>query len=118
MQDLTILLEKLSEKLGTTVDQLMEVLMDQVGVQIHICTMWQTAWLILGILCVASIIFLFIRAIISNFFDIEDAYVFCIIPIILLVVSVIGWFVCYSELLTLEQNPKYWVIKKIFGAIN
>ena len=115
MENMTKLLEQLAAQLGTTVEYLWGVLLQQVSVEIILCNMWMSIWMWGGIVMIAVAIG---GLILAYKFDEEImgvwAFVFLIFAII---VSPLGYYVNYSEWLTLTQNPEYWALREILNTL-
>ena len=116
MEQLMPFLQELAASLGTTADQLWDVLLKQVSVEITLCQLWMSIFFWAGIvIAVLSAIFFFF----SIKGDEEDMAFFSGGVFILnLVVAITGYYINYSKLLTLRNNPEYWALKEILNAIN
>ena len=110
MEQLTPMLQELAVKFGTTVEHLWGVLVKQVAVEVTLCKLWMAIWLWGGIalivISVALVVSVFIR-------DMEDdtavniIFTAVLIFIFTIVISGIGYYSNYSDLLTLTTNPEY-----------
>ena len=115
MENMTKLLEQLASQLGTTVEYLWGVLLQQVNVEIILCNMWMGIWMWGGIIIIAISI---IGLIISFKTDEEMLVVWSFVFIILAVFfGTIGYYENYSEWLTLTNNPEYWALQEILTSI-
>ena len=107
------LLEQFAQTLGTTVDKLLEVLMQQVQIEISIATMWVT---ICGII-IAFLITVDIIIGIQNENDAEDwLWSSLIVGAIALVPGIV---IVYNiqKLIILNGNPEYWVFKELLALV-
>jgi hypothetical protein len=115
MEQLTPLLEKLASQLGTTVEHLWNVLLLQTKVEIMLCNLWMGIWLWGGIGIVVLAIIMLIYALKA---DKEGIGTFAIGVIIFTIIIVgIGYYVNYSDWITLTQNPQYWALKEVLSAL-
>jgi len=112
MKELTPLLEKLAEKLGTTVEKLWDVLLNQVQVQIGICEIWMNVAIFLfgGL----ALIF-FVLGIFGLMWRWEGEGIFFSFlgSFIMTALSGVIYGVNYTTLLTLKLNPEYWALQEI-----
>jgi len=115
MEQLTPLLEKLASQLGTTVEQLWKVLLQQTQVEILLCNLWMGIWLWGGISLIVIAIIIFIISAIKDF-DAAAAWgVFIFFATI--IIAGIGYYVNYSEWVTLTTNPEYWALKEVLSVL-
>ena len=116
MEELTPLLEELAKKLGTTVEQLWEVILNQVQVQIKICELLQgVAIFVFGGIelsfCVLGIIGL-IRQ-----WDWQGVSFSFACTIAFTVIGGIIYVYQYAKILTLKLNPEYWAVQQILNSL-
>lgn len=115
MEEMTKFLEQLATKLGTTAEQLWNVLLQQVNIEIVLCNMWMNILLWGGIgLVVLAVILLFVSA--NRGWDGAAAFAIIIILATIMIAG-IGYYVNYSSWLTLTTNPEYWALKEILKVI-
>lgn len=116
MEQLTLLLEKLADKLGTTVEHLWGVLLQQVNIEIILCNLWINIWMWGGVGVTLILIVIIIMMVKS---DNSELVPFPIMAILTFgSIAVLGVYTNYSKLLTLENNPEYWVLEQVLRAIN
>jgi dolichyl-phosphate-mannose--protein O-mannosyl transferase len=115
MEQITPLLEKLANQLGTTIEHLWSVLLKQVNVEIVLCGLWQNIFLWGGIIIVAICV-VWIIIMVMNEADEGYALVFVLL-ISVIIIAGCGYYSNYSDLITLKNNPEYWALKEILGAI-
>ena len=115
MEQLTPLLEKLANKLGTTTEHLWKVLLQQVNVEMVLRQLWMSIWLWGGIGLIALAIIMIIMII---KYDGEEIIA---LPFLIIVVAIvsgsIGYYINYSKLLTLQNNPEYWALHEVLSVI-
>ena len=111
MKELTPLLEELAKKLGTTVEQLWGVLLNQVQVEIQICEIWMgVALFFFGGFALVFFV-LFIIGLIMVF---DDGLGACLsMAGIFGVIGAFMYYKNYVSLLTLNNNPEYWALQEI-----
>jgi len=118
MEQLAPLLEKLAEKLGTTVEHLWQVLINQAQVQLQINELWMTfqfwAMIALGVF--------FLLALVGIIFsdDYEEKGIFGWLSFAIFVVAAIFaacYFGNYTENITLTTNPEYWALKEVLSQL-
>lgn len=115
MEQLTNLLAQLAEKLGTTVEHLYQVMMAQTAIEAQLCNLWMGIWLWGGVIVLVGSIVLMVLMV---SFDGEEAVGFPAFTFITtLIIAPIGYYTMYSELLTLTQNPEFWVIQEILNKL-
>ena len=115
MEQLTPLLKELAEKLGTTVEHLWKVLLQQTQVEIALCNLWMGIWLWggIGLIVLAIIIIIFVVK-----SDEDEIGAFGVVIIIfIIIIAGIGYYVNHSELLTLTKNPEYWALKEVLRTL-
>ena len=115
MEQLTTLLEKLAEKLGTTAEYLWEVLVKQAEIQANFEYYGWIISLVIGIVFFLLTVIAFIGGINSDSYDGE---MFWVTGWVSLVVVVIMAFVARAYLLgyyTCISNPEYWALKELFN---
>ena len=119
MKELTVLLESLAEKLGTTTEYLWGVLINQAQIQVFI-----------------NLVILLFMAVLTFFFYkyckwlYKDFKKICqddmeILPILLVAIFGIGFLVSLGigifelipEMITAFYNPEYWALQEILKAI-
>ena len=115
MEQLRPLLEKLAEQLGTTVEQLWRVLLQQTQIEIVLCNLWMgiCLWGGIGIIVLAIIMIIFA---VKTEEDGMGLFAFVVI-ILTIIIAGIGYYNNYSELLTLTKNPEYWALKEVLSAL-
>ena len=118
MENLTILLEKLAEKFGTTTESLWVVMVKQASVEI---------WVILISLVLSGILIFvwskYLKYYLKNKDDMScDKDIFNYILCIVSGIAVVIWFLISFGYLfylpTLIFNPEYWALDKILSVIN
>ena len=112
MKELTPLLEELAKKLGTTVEQLWWVLLNQVQVLVQICEIWQNVALFLfgGVAlfcCVLGVIGLIRR------WDEMGIFLSFLGTAFWGIIGGCIYASNYAQLITLKLNPEYWALKEI-----
>lgn len=118
MNELTPLLEKLSEKLGTTTEYLWIVLIKQAHIQvIYYCIEFAIMGLSLFIFYKIGKYWL------KNWNDLEDKYEFAmgvgLICIgILSFIFLVAFMIDLNSLVSALFNPEYWALKQILNVIN
>lgn len=115
MEQLTPLLKQLADKLGTTIEHLWKVLLQQVNVEIILCNLWMGIWLWggMGVIILAIIMLAFAMKT-----DEDGMGAFAIVVIIsVVIIAGFGYYVNYSERLTLTTNPEYWALKEILSQL-
>jgi len=110
MKELTPLLEKLADKLGTTVEHLWSVLLQQAQIDAQIWQMWMVVWMcVFGGLAVISIFLAFIGS--REKWELWG--VWFIVTGLSFVIGIPVFIGCYSAIITRTQNPEYWALKEI-----
>lgn len=116
MERLTDLLEKLAAKLGTTIEHLWMVLVNQAHVQV-----WKNAVTIIILAIVNAFFAKYAFGLFKgkHFSDDDDAYpIFVVIfTTILLVTSSIFGVRLFLEAFDAALNPEYWALNKILELI-
>ena len=115
MEQLTPLLQKLAEQLGTTVEHLWKVLIQQTQVEISLCHLWMNLWLWGGIILIVVFGLFLIYAIIEDEDSTGATCLFIIFATI--IICAIGYYVNYTDLLTLTKNPEYWALKEVLKVL-
>lgn len=115
MEDMTKFLEQLATKLGTTAEQLWDVLLQQVNVEIVLCNLWMNIFLWGGVGFIVLAIIMLVYAIKE---DEEEIGVFAVIIFLFtIIIASAGYYFNYSNWLTLTTNPEYWALQEILKAI-
>ena len=114
MEQVTKLLEQLAIKLGTTVEYLWQVIINQAQVQIQINEIWMTYQMIAAIICG---IFLVLTVLGLKFSDDYDAKMgfgrLAFISFVLGVIFIAFYVGNYTENITLRTNPEFWALQEI-----
>ena len=118
MKELTPLLEKLAEKLGTTTEYLWGVLLAQAQVEIYIFI----AIFILTVFGVIATVKLLKYT--QKYWDKEDAPTTawialgfgCVIGMAT-IIGVLSTIANISDVITAINNPKYWALKEVLNVI-
>lgn len=116
MEQLTPLLKELADKLGTTIEHLWKVLIQQTQVEIVLCNLWMgiALW---GFGGLALLIFVFIIAGIIRDWDEEPMAFGFFVMIVLIIIGGLVYYHNYSDLLTLTKNPEYWALSEILNKL-
>ena len=113
-EKLMSMLEVLAEKLGTTTELLWSVLVKQAGIEAQIWMMWIIVWIsVFGSMAIVGIIVAF-AAKKQREADWGCWFILTFIAFALGIIVVVG---CYSQVLTLSQNPEYWALNEILHSI-
>ncbi len=116
MEELTPLLEKLVEKLGTTAEHLWGVLISQVEVQLQISELWLMVGVIIFGGLTATFIILLIVSIIRDW-EPEASFLFGLVAALSGTVGTCITVKAYATVLTLTINPEYWALQQILETI-
>ncbi len=123
MEQLTPLLQELAKSLGTTVENLWRILLQQAIVEKQIATLYMNISLWGGIILIGIGILLTIWGLIRNHKDIYgDSGVatgctgITIIVFTLVIFGSLYWHY-YTTLITLNNNPEYWALQEILSRI-
>jgi len=115
MEQATQLLRELADKLGTTVEHLWKVLIQQAQVEIQICHIWMN----IGLFGFGGIAVCFLIAwIVSVVKDWDEGpgWLFSIMMLFVVLGGIVYW-TNYTDILTLTMNPEYWALNKIVSKL-
>jgi protein-S-isoprenylcysteine O-methyltransferase Ste14 len=123
MEQLTPLLQELAKSLGTTVENLWRILLQQTIVEKQITTIYMNISLWTGIILIGIGILLIIWGLIRNYKDgfgengvVTGCTGVIIIVFALLIFGSLYWHY-YTTLITLNNNPEYWALQEILSRI-
>lgn len=118
MDQLTILLGKLAEKLGTTMDHLWQVLVNQSQVQLQINELWMTFQFWTMILLGLFFVYAIVGVVMSDDYETKGIFGWLSFAIFLTVSVFAACYIGnYTENITLTTNPEYWVLEQILNQL-
>jgi hypothetical protein len=116
MPELTKLLEQLAEKLGTTVEHLWKVLLQQAEVEKILCSVWMNIALYGFGGIFLAIVVIFILWIVKGWDEDGIGFLF-FVGVVIFITGICLYYCNYSNLLTLTNNPEYWALQEILKQL-